>query len=91
MLKDLRCIFGITMIGPSQQQDRYFRFLRRLRAEGRTNMYGGVPYLMRSFAIDRDRAFAVVCEWLDRQRETESLEALPAKPPRRKSARRKAA
>jgi hypothetical protein len=28
-------------------------------------MYGAVPYLMDAFAIDRDQAFRIVCEWLD--------------------------
>lgn len=30
-------------------------------------MYGAVPYLMRAFALDRDAAFQVVCDWLDAQ------------------------
>jgi hypothetical protein len=46
---------------------RYFPFLRRLRAAGRSNMYGAIPYLMRTFALDRDAAFRVVCEWEDAQ------------------------
>jgi hypothetical protein len=79
------------MTGPSQQQDRYFRFLRRLRADGRTNMYGAVPYLMRSFFLDRDQAFSVVCQWLDQQLETIPLEAITAKPTPRKSRRSRAA
>ena len=49
------------------QRDRLFRFLRAMRAEGRTNMYGAVPYLMRTFGIDRSSAFSVVCEWIDEQ------------------------
>ncbi len=44
-----------------------FRFLRQLRADGRTNMYGAVPYLMKTFNLDRDAAFAIVCQWLDQQ------------------------
>ena len=47
----------------------FHAFLKRLRAGGRTNMYGAVPYLMRAFALDRDTAFRVVCEWLDQQDE----------------------
>ena len=46
---------------------RYHAFLRRLRAGGRSNMYGAVPYLMRRFDLDRDTAFRVVCEWVDAQ------------------------
>jgi hypothetical protein len=49
--------------------NRFFRFLRRMKAGGRTNMYGAVPYLMNAFGLDRNAAFAVVCEWLDRQSE----------------------
>jgi hypothetical protein len=41
---------------PGRQQ--FFRFLRKLRAEGRSNMYGAVPYLMRSFGLDRERRAA---------------------------------
>jgi hypothetical protein len=46
------------------------RFLRQLRAGGRTNMYGAVPYVMKTFGVDRLTAFSVVCEWLDRQLES---------------------
>lgn len=47
--------------------ERYHRFLRRLRAGGRSNMYGAVPYLMRHFGLERDTAFRVVCDWIDAQ------------------------
>jgi hypothetical protein len=46
---------------------RFFPFLKRLRAAGRSNMYGAIPYLMRTFALDREAAFRVVCEWEDAQ------------------------
>ena len=46
------------------------RFLRQLRASGRSNMYGAVPYVMKAFAVDRHTAFRLICEWLDGQRET---------------------
>ena len=49
-----------------QPTARYHAFLRRLRAGGRSNMYGAIPYLMARFAIDRETAFRVVCEWVDR-------------------------
>jgi hypothetical protein len=48
-------------------QDRCFSFLRRLHANGRSNMYGAIPYLMRAFSLDRESAFRIVCEWVDRQ------------------------
>jgi hypothetical protein len=75
----------------SREQDRFFRFLRKLRAGGRTNMYGAVPYLMRAFALDRDRAFKIVCDWIDQQLTPAVLEPLEPKPPRRKLVRRRAA
>jgi hypothetical protein len=46
---------------------RLHSFLRRLRAGGRSNMYGAVPYLMRRFGLDRDTAFRVICDWVDAQ------------------------
>jgi len=46
---------------------KYFTFLRRLQANGRSNMYGAVPYLMRTFELSREHAFAIVCEWIDLQ------------------------
>jgi hypothetical protein len=79
------------MASASIQSDKYFRFLRRLRAEGRSNMYGAVPYLMRMFAMDRDQAFSVVCQWLDQQLEPVHLQPLRARPARRKTGKSRAA
>ena len=31
-------------------------------------MYGAIPYLMEAFALDRESAFRIVCEWVDQQR-----------------------
>jgi hypothetical protein len=59
------------------QRDHFFRFLRRLRADGRSNMYGAVPYLMSAFSLDRETAFAVICEWLDHQAKMEPAEPSP--------------
>jgi hypothetical protein len=56
------------------QRLRYFRYLRRLHAGGRTNMYGAVPYLMKAFNLDRASAFAVVCDWLDQQNDQKEVE-----------------
>ncbi|HEY7637885.1 MAG TPA: hypothetical protein VH763_20235 [Gemmatimonadales bacterium] len=56
-------------------QDRCFSFLRRLHAGGRSNMYGAIPYLMRAFALDRESAFRIVCEWLDRQSASTATES----------------
>jgi hypothetical protein len=66
----------------SPESKRVFRFLQRLRVEGRTNMYGAVPYLMRSFALDRDLAFSIVCDWVDQQ--AQATAPFDPKPPRRK-------
>ena len=46
---------------------RVHSFLRRLRAGGRSNMYGAIPYLVQAFGIDRETAFRMVCEWLDQE------------------------
>jgi hypothetical protein len=81
----LRDIFGSGVLGVTlpvsncysmtqkseTRTGRYHTFLKRLRAKGRSNMYGAIPYLMSAFGIDRERAFRIVCEWLDSQ-------ALPA-------------
>jgi hypothetical protein len=64
----------------SAQAARCFRFLKKLRADGRTNMYGAVPYLMKTFNLDRDAAFAIVCQWLDQQ---DQIEPIPLSRPRR--------
>jgi hypothetical protein len=61
--------------------NRFFRFLRRMKAGGRTNMYGAVPYLMNAFGLDRNAAFQVVCEWMDRQAEPEPTER-SSRPPK---------
>ena len=45
--------------------NRFHSFLKRLRAGGRSNMYGAIPYLMHAFELDREAAFRVVCEWVD--------------------------
>jgi hypothetical protein len=52
---------------PRTPLHRFHSFLRRLRAGGRSNMYGAVPYLMRRFDLDRDTAFRVICDWVDAQ------------------------
>ena len=59
----------------------FHRFLRRLRAGGRSNMYGAIPYLMHAFELDRDTAFRVVCEWVDL--EAAVTQAVPEVSPRR--------
>jgi hypothetical protein len=53
--------------------NRYFAFLRRLRAGGRSNMYGAIPYLAAAFGLDREQAFRIVCEWLDAEKAVEPV------------------
>jgi hypothetical protein len=74
---------------PGDPNARYFSFLRRLRAGGRSNMYGAIPYLCARFSLDRDTAFRIVCEWLDREAAVEPAPAA-AGPPRRGSSLRRA-
>jgi hypothetical protein len=63
-----------------------FKFLRRLQAGGRSNMYGAIPYLIAEFGCSRDDAFRIVCDWLDQQTSVHSESAVVAPPrPIRKS------
>lgn len=66
---------------PTGPRARFHAFLRRLRAKGRSNMYGAVPYLMRAFELGREDAFRVVCEWIDAQeQETQAPPPQPERP-----------
>lgn len=67
---------------------RYHAFLRRLRAGGRSNMYGAIPYLMARFGLDRDAAFHIVCDWVDRQAVAEIAPGRPESPRARAPVRR---
>jgi hypothetical protein len=64
----------IRVMTDAGRQKAIDRFLRQLRAGGRSNMYGAVPYLMKAFSVDRHTAFTLVCEWLDRQLDAASQE-----------------
>jgi hypothetical protein len=68
---------------PGDRVQRFHSFLRRLRAGGRSNMYGAVPYLMRRFDLDRDAAFRVVCDWVDAQDAAELVGAVTGVTPPR--------
>jgi hypothetical protein len=48
-------------------------------------MYGAVPYLMKTFNLDRDAAFAIVCQWLDQQDQIQPIPLSRRRPIRRKS------
>ncbi len=43
-------------------------------------MYGAIPYLMHTFALDRETAFRVVCEWVDLEA-ADVLQTTAASPP----------
>ena len=45
-------------------------------------MYGAIPYLMQAFALDRDTAFRIVCEWVDQQQADTPARSEGASPPR---------
>jgi hypothetical protein len=60
-----RPIRSARVAGP--RPNRFHSFLRRLSVGGRSNMYGAIPYLMQAFALDRETAFRIVCEWVDQQ------------------------
>lgn len=47
-------------------------------------MYGAVPYLMKVFDLDREAAFAIVCQWLDREAAMSEDEAQTVQRPARK-------
>ena len=72
---------------PAGPRARFHAFLRRLRAKGRSNMYGAVPYLMRAFELERDDAFRIVCEWIDAQEQEASTPPAPPERPRRRTPR----
>jgi len=70
-----------TVRAERPRPNRYQTFLKRLRAGGRSNMYGAIPYLVEAFAIDRTEAFRIVCDWLDGQSAQQS-QPLDAASPR---------
>jgi hypothetical protein len=75
-----RPIRSARIAGP--RPNRFHSFLRRLSAGGRSNMYGAIPYLMQAFALDRETAFRIVCEWVDQQQAEAPARAEGTSPPR---------
>jgi hypothetical protein len=45
-------------------RDEVYRFLRRLRDSGKTNMFGAGPYLIREFGFDRKTAISFLTDWM---------------------------
>ena len=75
-----RAVRAARVAGP--RPNRFHSFLRRLSAGGRSNMYGAIPYLMQAFALDRETAFRIVCEWVDQQQAEDAARSDGASPPR---------
>ena len=73
-------VSSTRVAGP--RPNRFHRFLRRLSAGGRSNMYGAIPYLMQAFALDRESAFRIVCEWVDQQQADAPARSEGTSPPR---------
>ena len=44
--------------------NEYWLFLEQLRRDGRTNMFGAVPYLMDYFGIDKKYAKQILADWM---------------------------
>jgi hypothetical protein len=55
-----------------------------MKADGRSNMYGAVPYLMKAFGLNREAAFAIICQWLDREAAASEYEPEASRRPARK-------
>jgi len=70
---------------PTGPRARFHAFLRRLRAKGRSNMYGAVPYLMQAFQLGREDAFRIVCEWIDAQEQEAAFPPLQPERPRQRT------
>lgn len=45
--------------------NKYWRYLERLRRSGVTNMYGAVPFLVQTFAIHKTEAEKILADWMD--------------------------
>jgi hypothetical protein len=45
-------------------------------------MYGAIPYLKQAFALVRERAFSIVCEWVDQQQAEAPARSEDTSPPR---------
>jgi hypothetical protein len=75
-----RPVRSARLAGP--RPNRFHSFLRRLSAGGRSNMYGAIPYLMQAFALDRETAFRIVCEWVDQQQAEKAARSEVPSPPR---------
>lgn len=46
-------------------KEEHLHFLDRLRASGRTNMYGAGDYLQREFSVDKHDASFILQHWMN--------------------------
>ena len=45
--------------------DQYFDYLDKLRASGKTNMFGAAPFLQANFGLGKREAINILMEWMD--------------------------
>lgn len=48
-----------------KKNEREFRYLYKLQASGRTNMFGAGPYVQQKFGCDRAEACKIVVYWMN--------------------------
>jgi hypothetical protein len=44
--------------------DQYFDYLDKLRASGKTNMFGAAPFLQANFGLGKREATNILMEWM---------------------------
>ena len=55
-------------------EEKYFKYLDRLRRAGVTNMFGAAPYLQEEFGLDSKEARDVLLKWMDTFQERHEVE-----------------
>jgi hypothetical protein len=58
---------------PTKHVNSAQKFMNEMFHNGRTNMYGAIPYLIRYCKLDRNDAFAEVCTWVDEYNERKGI------------------
>lgn len=49
---------------PKESEQKYYDFLENLRESGAVNMFGSAAYLMQAYRMKRERAVAIVSDWM---------------------------
>lgn len=49
---------------PKPTEQKYYDFLEDLRQSGSTNMLGSFRWLMQAYGMKRERAMAIVSDWM---------------------------